>query len=465
MQGLIPLDFGEQSDRLDGISSISNNSSVMAPHGNEFSFQGNIQASMPQINRTIKNCIAFNMNEQYTTLGIQEVKENKLNLKESYVKITVIKNMVGLESNQKKEYYINNKGLVDTKKNTNQQDIMIGRQEKFELQGQSIYPNDIVLTEQERLISRIHCKLICKNFFRKESYINPFYKKILGFLKNRLPHFVLIKIEKFLEDPNECYVQDVGSVFGTYIRVDKEYQKLRKSHQYSIGTDTTFQIQDYHILDKNLKFPDENFDYMIDQIRNNSFKCNIHGFAFEQKQYESQPTQQQIEKSPMEIACILQNLKQYNVPFIQLIFSGSGLQGLQGCYLHYLFAKEYNGEFSIGRCSENSIRINSNTISRKQTRIRFNERENKWQIADGSQDRESANGTWLQLSTIDERDQKVESQPHPLKHLSEIKINDYILKVELFESRYVFKISLQENKRKVITSNVNKTSNDVHFIF
>ncbi|CAD8180090.1 unnamed protein product [Paramecium octaurelia] len=445
MQGLIPLDFGESSERLDGISSISNNSSVMAHHGNEFSFQGNnIQASMPQINRTIKNGIAFNMNEQYTTLGIQEVKENKLNKKEAYVKITVIKNMVGLESNQKKEYYINNQGLVETKKNTNQKDIMIGRQEKFELQGQSIYPNDIVLTEQERLISRIHCKLICKDFFRKESYINPLYKNTLGYLKNKLPHFVLIKIEKFLEDPKECYVQDVGSVFGTYIRVDKKYQKLRKSHQYSIGTDTTFQIQDCHIQDKNLKSPDENFDFMMDQIRNNSFKCNIHGLSFEQKQFDTQTTQQQLEKSPMEIAFILQNLKQYNVPFIQLVFSGSGLQGLQGCYLHYLFAKDYNSEFSIGRCSENNIRINSNTISRKQTRIRFNERENKWEIADGSQDRESANGTWLQLSTIEERDQKIESQPHPLKHLSEIKINDYILKVELFEARKQKKINTKQ---------------------
>ncbi|CAD8175043.1 unnamed protein product [Paramecium pentaurelia] len=448
MQPLLPLDFGE-SDRLDGISSISNNSSVMVlPQGNEFSFQGNInQASiiphdpsafqaMLQINRTIKNGATFNMNQLYTTLGIKEVKENKLNKKKTHVKISVIKNMVGMESNQKKEYFINSYGLVDTKKNTNSQDIMIGRQEKFEFQGQSIYPNDIVLPEQERLISRIHCKLICKDFFRKGSYIHPLYKNTLRYLKYQLPHFVLIRIEKFLEDPKECYVQDVGSVFGTHIRVDKKYQKLKKSHQYSIGTDTTFQIQDYHVLEKNLKIPDEHFDQLIDQIRNNSFKCNIHGLKF-----ESQSAQQQLEKSPMEMAFILQNLKQYNVPFILLVFSGSGLQG---CYIHYFFAKDYNCEFSIGRCIENNIFINSNTISRKQTRIQFNYKENKWQIADGSQDRESANGTWLQLSTIEEREQKLESQPHPLKHLSEIKINDYILKVELFEAK---KIKKSNNKQ------------------
>lgn len=50
------------------------------------------------------------MNQLYTTLGIKEVKENKLNKKKTHVKISVIKNMIGLESNQKKEYFINSHG-------------------------------------------------------------------------------------------------------------------------------------------------------------------------------------------------------------------------------------------------------------------------------------------------------------------------------------------------------------------
>ncbi|CAD8084785.1 unnamed protein product [Paramecium sonneborni] len=436
MNSLIPLALVE-SDRLDEISSINNNlSGIVNQHRNDFSFQvNNNQASiipndslaiqvMPLINRT-------NTNEQQYTNPNKYIKENKLNKRDAHVKVTVIKNMVGLENNLKKEYFINDQGLVDTKKNTDSQDIMIGRQEKFEFQGQCIFPNDIVLHEQERLISRIHCKLICKNFFRKDPYIQPLYKNTLRYLKYKLTHYILLKIQKFLEDPKECYVQDIGSVFGTYIRVDKKYQKLQKSHTYSIGTDTIFQIQECHVFEKNQKPIDEHFDKLIDYIKNSFLKCNIHGLSHESKSNESL-YQIQSEKQPIEMTWILNQLKQYNVPFILLLFSGSGLQG---CYLHYFFAKDCNIEFSMGRCNENNIRINSNTISRKQTRIRFNKKENKWQIADGSQDRESANGTWLQLSTIEEKEQKLESQPHPLKHLSEIKINDYILKVELFEAK------------------------------
>jgi hypothetical protein len=70
--------------------------------------------------------------------------------------------------------------------------------------GEAIYPNDIsnefwdlVLREQDRLISRIHCKINTKNFFSKEIIIKPLYKNTLKYLG--LPINICSRIQKFLE--------------------------------------------------------------------------------------------------------------------------------------------------------------------------------------------------------------------------------------------------------------------------
>jgi hypothetical protein len=61
--------------------------------------------------------------------------------------------------------------MVGSKKNTDCEDIVIGRQEvarepdsyNFSV---DIRPNDIVLPPQDRSISRIHCKIVIKDGFR-----------------------------------------------------------------------------------------------------------------------------------------------------------------------------------------------------------------------------------------------------------------------------------------------------------
>lgn len=50
-------------------------------------------------------------------------------------------------------------------------------------------------------------------------------------------------------------------------------------------------------------------------------------------------------------------------------FGGSGVTDTNQ---NIFFAKDITNVFSIGRGNDNNIKINSNTISRKQTRFRFN---------------------------------------------------------------------------------------------
>ncbi|CAD8071346.1 unnamed protein product [Paramecium primaurelia] len=359
--------------------------------------------------------------EMYTRLRKHDVQNNELNKSEPHIKITVTKNQNLLNPTYQIEHYINQFGMIGSIKNADSEDVIIGRQEKLEnYQGQLIFPNDIILRETERLISRIHCKIIFRNFFRKETQILPLYQQTLSQL--RMPYNIIQRISQFLEEPKDCYVQDIGSVFGTHIKIDRNYQKMKKYQQYSIGSETTIQILEIHNLGSEQKSRDVEFDKLIQKLRNIKYKCSLQGLDL--KLYERSL---QVDQSFDQI---LTSLKCYNIPFIMIKFGGSGVTDTNQ---NIFFAKDITSVFSIGRGNDNNIRINSNTISRKQTRFRFNRKENNWEIADGSQDKDSANGTWMQLQTIQEREQKLGSQVHPLKHLSEIKISDYTLKVELFK--------------------------------
>jgi pSer/pThr/pTyr-binding forkhead associated (FHA) protein len=64
-----------------------------------------------------------------------------------------------------------------------------------------------------------------------------------------------------------------------------------------------------------------------------------------------------------------------------------------------------NGCFILGRATNCDIVIGQNTISREQCRFFFNSdslddacKMRRWYIRDGSDQRESANGTWLCLT-------------------------------------------------------------------
>jgi hypothetical protein len=57
--------------------------------------------------------------------------------------------------------------MVGSKKNTDTHDLIIGRQDcaKDPETNVDIHPNDIILPNNDRAISRIHCKIVYKDGF------------------------------------------------------------------------------------------------------------------------------------------------------------------------------------------------------------------------------------------------------------------------------------------------------------
>jgi len=57
------------------------------------------------------------------------------------------------------EYHITPQGMVNSKRNTDHDDVVIGRQDAT---PDGIIPNDICLYFSDNIISRVHCKIITK---------------------------------------------------------------------------------------------------------------------------------------------------------------------------------------------------------------------------------------------------------------------------------------------------------------
>jgi len=101
-------------------------------------------------------------------------------LEEQYIKIQV--NSFSHHQNCEKGpkyYYLTERGLCFSDKNTKTQTIMIGRQQES-LDG--IRPNDIVLNQSDMSISRLHCAIIYKYAFDRLRKID---KNFLVFLSGK----------------------------------------------------------------------------------------------------------------------------------------------------------------------------------------------------------------------------------------------------------------------------------------
>lgn len=63
---------------------------------------------------------------------------------------------------------------------------------------------------------------------------------------------------------------------------------------------------------------------------------------------------------------------------------------------------------------------------------RFAYEEGVWRVYDGSNNKESTNGTWVSLTDFRIKNERQESEPREIFHGTEIKISDTIIKVFLF---------------------------------
>jgi len=108
-------------------------------------------------------------------------------------------------------------------------DITIGRQY---INENGIRPNDILLPVSDLAISRTHCRLIYKYGFssgcRREipqtwlEFCKLLSQKYVNKGRHFLPNELRRIIMSYLKEPRQFYVQDLGSVHGTYLKIDKD---------------------------------------------------------------------------------------------------------------------------------------------------------------------------------------------------------------------------------------------------
>ncbi|CAD8148935.1 unnamed protein product [Paramecium pentaurelia] len=376
------------------------------------------------------------------------IHNEELNKNEPYIKVTVMRNTNYPNTNHSNEYFINQHGLIGSHKNADSEDILIGRSHRTE-----VIPNDIMLPE-DRIISRIHCKLVCKHYFRQDQKIKLIYKLAIQNIRTSfnflLPQRAIKLISQFLDCPRYAYVQDLGSLCGTHLKIQKNEPNIMKYDQkYSIGSDTNFTVllcESYK--EQGFEIDDQFFRLLRKITILKQFKHEIH-FSDQQlfQRFQNIQLQEDDNEETKNYAEyykeIYNKLKQYKAPIVSIRFGGSGLEAGK-IFNIFIHSKNQDSiECQIGRGQENHVKINSNTISRKQSRFKYSKNLKSWVIFDGSKERDSANGTWVSLSTLEQSQKKQESDLIILKNNAEIKISEFILKIEFFEGKKQNKINKQ----------------------
>ncbi|CAD8155911.1 unnamed protein product [Paramecium octaurelia] len=362
---------------------------------------------------------------KYYQKSTEPIQNDHLDQGQPHIKVTSLRN-----TNVNSEYFINEFGLIGSLKNTNSKDILIGRSHRN--QNPDLIPNDIMLPD-DRAISRIHCKIVCKDYFRKNQILRRKYQLALKYIN--LSRYLKHKISQFLEEPKNVYIQDLGSIYGTYLRVFRqEPYLLSQDNKFSIGSETYFNIVLNETYKINSKEIDQEFYKTLKALSCLKFsqKHEIH-FGDKQKPQEFQQLEEEV--TNVGFKDLYNKLKEYNVPILGIKFSGQGFDSNKQQYILIGKSNQDSDEFSIGRGADNTIKINSNTISRKQCRIKYSAQYQSWVISDGLQDRDSANGTWVSLQTVEQSEKKKESNQILLQNNSEIKIGDFFLRVELVKGR------------------------------
>jgi len=237
---------------------------------------------------------------------------------------------------------------------------------------------------------------------------------------------------------------DLGSVFGTYVRI-KPYLNypLEKGQTYLVGADTLFNIIEVNnfkkiqptneICEMSVEKKDNYDEFLKFLVREKLLnKYEIHGLSPEEDALLNSMIATQKDTFNEEDNVFNEterNIPKFSRPYLKMEIQNGGQQPP-----NHIFVSEEKKEsmFIIGRLQECDININQNTISRRQ--CRFICENGIWYIADGAYKKDSANGTWISLTDYRVKRDRMESEPRAIDHLTEIKISDTIMRVEIFRN-------------------------------
>ncbi|CAD8175173.1 unnamed protein product [Paramecium pentaurelia] len=354
------------------------------------------------------------------------------NRESPFVKISVYKQH---QMSNQKVYILQDDKIIGSNK-VQKNEISIIRRKKQQHQGDNNI--DLGLSSQEAHIEQVPCKISTEFGFRHSSRITP---QIFCFLSlkyfhtrfSELPSNIFKLIHQFIKEKPNFYIQDCGTALKTLVRIQKESPRImEENNSYLIGADFYFHVVQLNSIPKQLDHKKKNQEspneYFFQTLvrENEKYRARIHGLTKEEQEVfqvylqEFRKLKKKGRKQYQLLNCDRPFLKiQFDTPVSRQIAIFFGKAGQEQT-------------FKIGRSQDCDIIVNMNTISRKQTQIKFN--KNYWEIQDGEGTRQSANGTWQSLQPYEQSllDTKPKlSVPILIEDKMEVKICENIFKFEM----------------------------------
>jgi hypothetical protein len=156
------------------------------------------------------------------------------------------------EADIHKIYYITPFGLRGTQRDAIDFEVKIGR---MQLDENNYVSNDVILLDGS--ISRFHCKIDYKDGFRKIESLPDEFMAIFMMNHHRLGQNInvknldqlnLINICSYLKQKREFWIQDCGSILGTYIRLKRnQLVPLKTGQIFFIGSEFTLVVHNLKI--------------------------------------------------------------------------------------------------------------------------------------------------------------------------------------------------------------------------
>jgi hypothetical protein len=168
------------------------------------------------------------------------------------------------------DYYLTPYGLIGSERKTDDYFLKIGRlpNDCGEVQ------NDIILSS-DRSISRVHCKIEFGEGFKyikrlPDEYTSFFMLNHPRLGRNinvkHLPSHLILNILSYMNNKNQFYLTDCGSISGTYIKLrHNQHYCVNRTQIYVIGSEFTLEIKEIYQCDI---YPKLFLDYIFEQKRN-----------------------------------------------------------------------------------------------------------------------------------------------------------------------------------------------------
>ena len=141
-----------------------------------------------------------------------------------YLTLKIMKSTVKSKSIFNTKFIVTSQGILSSQKK-NDGCVSIGRQQINDF-GERI--NDIYLFPTDACISRSHCKLLYYDYFLQSEKVKKDVLTIFMINHDRLnktariknfPHDLLYAICKFVLPKKRIYLQDLDTIYGTYVRI------------------------------------------------------------------------------------------------------------------------------------------------------------------------------------------------------------------------------------------------------